>query len=350
MSSGARWWLLSDLHLGVSDDDPRSPGRMLAEFLRREVPASSGGQQHVAFVGDTFELAGLAEHESQSRLKSILARHPATFQALEACAARGVQLHFLCGNHDADLARPSVAACLSALLSPLEPTRVRVHPWILHVPHVLVAEHGHQHYALHRTPEVLRVAVSDTDELHLPPLAAWHAHPSRSRLRRAGAVARACVGSERAERRIRQPAYDELLQTESLRLALDGDTVRDLARLSRFRTVSAIPATAIRMVRRGTGRAVSGEEAPAAAGSITRTLAAHGFGVAWYVSGHTHRAIESTVTASTTRYVNTGTWSSDVRGPGPDQSDRRAFPHAVIDVDPDGATSGGLRYWRPDGG
>ncbi len=350
MSSGARWWLLSDLHLGVSDDDPRSPGRMLAEFLRREVLAASDRQQHVAFVGDTFELAGLTEDESQSRLKSILACHPATFQELEACAARGVQLHFLCGNHDADLARPSVAARLAALLSPLEPTRVRVHPWILHVPHVLVAEHGHQHHALHRIPEVLRAAVSDTDELHLPPLAAWHAHPSRSRLQRAGAVARACLGSERAERRVRQHAYDELLQTESLRLALDGDTVRDLARLSRFRTVSALPATAIRMVRRGIGRAVPGEEAPAAAGSITRTLEAHGFGVAWYISGHTHRALESPVTASTTRYVNTGTWCSDVRGHGPDQSDRRAFPYAVITVDPDGGTSGGLRYWRPDGG
>jgi hypothetical protein len=140
------------------------------------------------------------------------------------------------------------------------------------------------------------------------------------------------------------------LQTESLRLALDADTVRDLARLSRFRTVSALPATAVRMVRRSTGRAVSGEEAPVAAGSITRTLEAHGFGVAWYVSGHTHRALEATVTASATRYVNTGTWCSDVRGHGPDQSDRRAFPYAVIDVDPDGATSGGLRYWRPEGG
>jgi UDP-2,3-diacylglucosamine pyrophosphatase LpxH len=322
---------------------------MLAEFLRREVLATAGPQQHVAFVGDTFELAGLAGDGSQFRLRSILARHPAVFHALEACAARGVELHFLCGNHDVDLARPSVAARLSALLSPVEPARVRVYPWILHVPHVLMAEHGHQHHALHRIPEVLRAAVSDTDQLHLPPLAAWHAHPSRSRLSRAGAVARACLGSERAERRIRQPPYEALLQNESQRLALDGDTVRDLARLSRFRTVTALPATALRMVRRSTGRTLRREEAPAAAGSITRTLEAHGFGVAWYISGHTHRALESELEASTTRYVNTGTWSSDVRGPGPDQSDRRAFPYAVVDVGPDGATSGGLRYWRPDG-
>ncbi len=323
---------------------------MLAEFLRREVISASGPQQHVAFVGDTFELGGLTEDESLARLKSILARHPGTFRALEACVEHAVQLHFVCGNHDADLARPAVAARLSALLSPRDPARVRVHPWILHVPHVLLAEHGHQHHALHRVPEVLRVAGNDTDEMHLPPLAAWTADPSRTRLSRAGAVARACLASERAERRVREPAYDALLQAQAPQLALDGDTVRDLARLSRFRTVSALPATAIRMVRRATGSAGTGEKAPAAAGSTTRTLEAHGFRVAWYISGHTHRALESTVTASTTRYINTGTWCSDVRGPGPDQSDRQAFPYAVVDVGPDGASSGGLRYWRPGGG
>ena len=350
VSRAARWWLLSDLHLGVSDDDPRRPGRVLPEFLRREVLAASGPQQHVAFVGDTFELVGFAEDESLARLESILARHPDTFWALEACAARGVQLHFVCGNHDVELARPSVAARLSALLSPAEPTRVRVYPWFLHVPHVLVAEHGHQHHALHRMPEVLRSAVNGTDELDLPPLAAWNAHPSRSRLSRAGAVARACLASERAERRVRELAYDELLQAESLRLALDGVAVRDLARLSRFRTVSALPVAATRMVLAAAGRSIASEEAPAAAGRFARTLEAHGSGVAWYVSGHTHRALESALEACPTRYVNTGTWCSDVRGSGPDQSDRRAFPYAVVDVARDGASSGGLRYWRPDGG
>ncbi|MDI3211880.1 hypothetical protein [Arthrobacter sp. AL12] len=347
MSRPARWWLLSDLHLGMTDQDPRCPGEVLPEFLRREVLAASGPQQHVVFVGDTFELVGFAEDESLARLESILARHVDTFRALKECAERGVQLHFVCGNHDVELARPSVAARLSALLSPADPTRVRVHPWFLHVPHVLVAEHGHQHHALHRTPEVLRSAVNGTDDLDLPPLAAWNAHPSRSRLSRAGAVARACLASERAERRVRELEYDELLQNESLRLALNGVAVRDLARLSRFRTVSAVPVAATRMVLAAAGRRVSGEAAPAAAGRFARTLEMHGSGVAWYVSGHTHRALESALEASPTRYVNTGTWCSDVRGRGPDQSDRRAFPYAMVDVARDGTTSGGLRYWRP---
>lgn len=36
MNRAARWWLLSDLHLGISDEDPRRQGSMLPEFLRRE--------------------------------------------------------------------------------------------------------------------------------------------------------------------------------------------------------------------------------------------------------------------------------------------------------------------------
>lgn len=350
MSGTARWWLVSDLHLGLSDNDPRCPAKMLSEFLNRQVLAASGPQQHVVFVGDTFELLGLNEGDSLARLQSILARHQDTFRVLENCAERGVELHFVCGNHDMELARPSVAAHLSELLSPVEPTRVRVYPWFLHVPRVLVAEHGHQHHALHRVPEVLRAAVNGTDELNLPPLAAWNSYPSASRLSRAGAVARACLASERAERRVRETTYDELLQNESLRLGLDGVAVRDLARLSRFRTVSALPVAATRMVLAAAGRRTAREEAPAAASRVARTLEAHGSGVAWYVSGHTHRALESALEACPTRYVNTGTWCSDVRGRGPDQSDRRAFPYAVVDVTHDGATSGGLRYWRPDGG
>lgn len=349
MSSAARWWLLSDLHLGMSDDDPRNPGKVLPEFLRRKVLPASGRRKHVVFVGDTFELVRYGEDESLGRLESILARHLDTLWALEECAARGVELHFVCGNHDVELARPAVASRLSTLLSPRDPARVRVHPWLLHVPHVLVAEHGHQHHSLHRLPEVLRTAVNGTDELELPPLAAWHAHPSKSPLARAGDVARACVASELGELRIRGSAYGELLQTESRRLALDGMAVRELARLSRFRTVSALPVAATRMMLAATGRSIASEEAPAAAGRVARTLKAHGSGVAWYVSAHTHRALESELDGCRTRYINTGTWCSDVRGRGPDQADRGVFPYAVIKVARDGKTSGGLRYWRPDG-
>lgn len=348
MNCADRWWLLSDLHLDVSDDDPRHPGRVLTGFLRSEVLGASGPQKHLVFLGDTFELVGLPEDASLAQLDAILARHRTAFAALESCAAQGVKLHFVCGNHDVELARPSVAARLASVLSPADPSRVNVHPWLLHVPGVFVAEHGHLHHPLHRIPEVLRTAINGTDDLHLPPLAAWHARPSSSRLSRARDVARACLASELAERRVREPAYGRLLQTESSRLTLDGATVRELSRLSRFRTVTALPVAATRMVLAATGRRVTGGQPPAAAARSARTLESHASKVAWYVSAHTHRALESELDASTTRYINTGTWSSDIRGQGPDTSDGRAFPYALIEVDGDGATTGGLRYWRAD--
>ena len=346
MSGAVRWYLLSDLHLDVSDDDPRHPGRVLHDFLHREVLRAADHQQHIAFVGDTFELVGLTEEESLKRLDSILACHRDAFLALRACVEQGVQLHFVCGNHDVELARPSVAQRLSDLLSPQVPERVQVHPWLLHVPQVFMAEHGHLHHPLHRIPEVLRTSVNGTDGLHLPPLAAWHAETSKSRLSRAGAVMRACLASERAERRIREAAYDELLQAESLRLTLEGSTVRELARLSRFRTVSALPVAATRMVLAAAGLKVTGSAAPPAAVRTALTLDTHGSEVAWYVSGHTHRALESALEGSRTKYINTGTWSSDVRGQGPDRADPSVFPYVLISIAADGVASGGLRYWR----
>lgn len=346
MNRSAQWRLLSDVHLGLTDDDPRHPGKVLPEFLDGEVATGTGTEQHVIFVGDTFELVNLPERESLARLEDLLDLHSDVFNALRTSVRRGVRLHFLCGNHDVELARPAVAARLSALLSPADPTRVTVHPWLLHVPHVLLAEHGHLHHPLHRIPEVLRTAVSGTDGLNLPPLAAFHADPSRSRLGHAAVVARACLASEQAERRIRSHAYDQLLQAESRQLGLDSAIVRELARLSRFRTVSALPVAAARMVRAAAGQSIAIQKAPAAASRTARILAAGGSKVAWYVSAHTHRALESALEDSSTRYINTGTWSSDIRGQGPDQSDREAFPYALIAVDDDGATGGGLRYWR----
>ena len=42
MNHPARWRLPSDLHLGVSDDDPRRPSIVLPEFLHHEVLEASG--------------------------------------------------------------------------------------------------------------------------------------------------------------------------------------------------------------------------------------------------------------------------------------------------------------------
>ncbi|MFP5311241.1 MAG: hypothetical protein ACLGH7_02325, partial [Actinomycetes bacterium] len=58
--------------------------------------------------------------------------------------------------------------------------------------------------------------------------------------------------------------------------------------------------------------------------------------------------LETSVEASGTTYINTGTWSSDIRGEGREQTDREAFPYALVSVASNGTTSGGLRHWKPD--
>ncbi len=49
MSRAARWRLLSDLHLGVSDEDPRRPGRVLPEFLHHDV-LTAPGRGHIGIL------------------------------------------------------------------------------------------------------------------------------------------------------------------------------------------------------------------------------------------------------------------------------------------------------------
>ena len=42
MNHPARWWLLSDLHLGMSDDDPRHPGSTLPEYVNGRLGGPAG--------------------------------------------------------------------------------------------------------------------------------------------------------------------------------------------------------------------------------------------------------------------------------------------------------------------
>ena len=71
------------------------------------------------------------------------------------------------------------------------------------------------------------------------------------------------------------------------------------------------------------------------------------------VFGHAHRADHHVIAGTSACYLNTGTWSDDVRGPGPDQSDDRLFPYVRVDATgEDGAvtTQAALHYWSSRGG
>jgi hypothetical protein len=79
----------------------------------------------------------------------------------------------------------------------------------------------------------------------------------------------------------------------------------------------------------------------------------HGAAVPSLVFGHAHRAGHDVIAGTSASYLNTGTWSDDVRGRGPDQSDDRLFPYVRIDAtggDAEVTTQAALRYWSSRSG
>lgn len=104
----------------------------------------------------------------------------------------------------------------------------------------------------------------------------------------------------------------------------------------------------MRVLSRRLGGDPHGSGPFSAAARVARILAAHGTPVRWYLSGHTHRAVEAPIPGTTTQYLNPGTWCSDVRGRGPDNDDPSLYPYVLIDVADDATATAGLRYWRDD--
>ena len=155
------------------------------------------------------------------------------------------------------------------------------------------------------------------------------------------------MAARAAERRARATAYRALVAAESSRLGLSSDAGWALWSISRLRLAPAVAGTLARMVRH---RVVPGHQRftgpPQAAADVAATLAAHGVPVRWYITGHTHRAAAAPLPGHDTRWLNTGTWCADIRGPGPDRDDPRYYPHVVVEAVDDGSTSARLEYWR----
>jgi hypothetical protein len=85
-----------------------------------------------------------------------------------------------------------------------------------------------------------------------------------------------------------------------------------------------------------------------AAARVHAVLDEHGTAVPSLVFGHAHRADHHVIAGTSAGYLNTGTWSDDVRGRGPDQSDDRLFPYVRIDAtggDGGVTTQAALHYW-----
>lgn len=338
MKTDSRWWFVSDLHLSPHEPSVRDTGEAFADFLDAVVLADDSPTRHLVLLGDTFDL-GEQEAAGTADIEAVAVRYRDLFTALRSCVTDGVTLDFVCGNHDSALSRPSVLSALGQLAGRgMGDDRVHVHPWLLYEPGVFYAEHGHQHHAVHRQPAILLPDPVRT------PLAAWTEH-ELGPLARSAAVLGAVRDVRRAERIVPTAQYAGLLDDEAVRVGLPADALHALARTSRFRPVPATAAVAGRVLSRAVGRDRWGDYLESAVADVHYTLTAHGCAVPWYLFGHTHRAMTTFVDGSGSRYINTGTWSADVRGSGPDGWDPMLFPVATIGMS-GSRLRGWLRYWR----
>ena len=347
--------MVSDLHLRTGGDR-RGTGEALVELLDAIADTAPEADRHLVLLGDTFDLPG--DDGAGARLEALAERHPWVFAALRRTLATGTHLEVVCGNHDAALARPAVQAALRRLLTPPprswpapHPGAVRVHPWMLHVRGVFHAEHGHQHHDLHRVPTLLSQP-SSPGPIESP-LSAWTRAAGAGRLDRLDGVRRAVRDVRRAERTARGPAYLALVDAEAARTGLPADAGRALARTSRFRTLPVALDAGRRVAARRLGIYRPGARLRRAAVRVDTVLDEHGAAVPSLVFGHAHRADHHVIAGTSACYLNTGTWSDDVRGPGPDQSDDRLFPYVRVDATgEDGAvtTQAALHYWSSRSG
>jgi UDP-2,3-diacylglucosamine pyrophosphatase LpxH len=167
--------IVSDLHLSAGYD-PRTGtyhrnedffyDAAFARFLTdlRARAEKEGRTWRLVILGDLFDflqvpvreplLAGggpdAANGATVAKLERIAAGHPEFFEGLGGFVAAGHGLDIVPGNHDIELVRPAVQERFRALVAESggggdAAGRIRFHPWILYVPGVLYAEHGHQY-------------------------------------------------------------------------------------------------------------------------------------------------------------------------------------------------------------
>jgi UDP-2,3-diacylglucosamine pyrophosphatase LpxH len=329
------WWMVSDLHLDADRPDVRGVGTAFPAFLDEVVRGSGRAGRHLVLLGDTFEVSGgtdADDREAQALrcLQRLGERFSAVFSSLDKLAANGVTVHVVCGNHDIGLARPAVRRELIRMLGATDGS-ARIHPWLLHVPGLLYAEHGSQHHDLNRMPTLLAATLPGSPgELDLPPLAVLTRGRDRGRgvVTRGFLMARAFVRTARAERRTTDAAYQALLARTAEAQHLPLATVRALADVSRVRPLLTVLSVGRRLAVRRFG---GGHDAylRRAVLRIDDVMRRDDLRTACYAFGHTHVAAREPLPSAGALYANCGTWSQWTREPNHDAAS--GFPYVVLE-------------------
>jgi hypothetical protein len=132
---------------------------------------SAYARTHLVFNGDTWDfdlvygrpagvaapIEGLPINRSGSLYKMgvLIADHPVFICAVARFCAQGGRVTFILGNHDRELAYPSVQSALRGAIARASPpgtgavvaSRVAFEPWFVYVPGVCYLEHGQQYDA-----------------------------------------------------------------------------------------------------------------------------------------------------------------------------------------------------------
>jgi UDP-2,3-diacylglucosamine pyrophosphatase LpxH len=337
----ARLVIVSDLHMstaGGSVPDPFAEDDAFAAMLNG---VGDGAPTRLLLLGDTFDfvLAGAVSRQPSRRdpvaatvrdLGAIAESHPRAFSALGAFTRAGHSVDVVPGNHDIELLHRPVQQRLRQLVARAAGdheagARLSFPPWIVHIPHVLYAEHGQQHHDVNHFRGVLnRTEVHGRDRVRRPMglcLDEARLELAALRDRRPGAAVLALRATALAGRVARggadlalggrmpaRPAYEQRLRDHAVALGLPRDLLVDVDRRA-----APTPARIARRLSRGA------DFMPAAARGVSSLLSGAGATTAFCVFGHTHLADDRPLWdhVGAPRYLNAGTWSTMVR-PGRD--------------------------------
>lgn len=336
-ATGDEFIILSDLHLSAGPDRARAgPGSItsaVAAFAGQVLGDPGADRRRLVLLGDTLDLpthhSGPRRAGRSSALESwtsaaadaagrIADAHRAAFDALAAFVAAGGRIELLAGNHDVALQLPAVRSALIERLGGAT-GRVAWHPWTLHVPGMLWAEHGGQHHDLHAIPEWLSPP-PDRSSWGLPPGRALEALSVALHRRRSGrpvVAAGVAVAADLLAAAVARPALARRRIAHRSRelpsvAAASGIPERVLERVDRLSEADAW-SIAARLVRQ---RLAGADPGPAsflgpAARRIDAILRAGGLGVAVYAFGHTHAPaiLPLDGTDAGPWFANAGSWA-----------------------------------------
>jgi UDP-2,3-diacylglucosamine pyrophosphatase LpxH len=335
--------LVADLHMAAGDQDRFGEDDGLADTIGELVSSASHRLLRLVLLGDTFDFPAVAlpgrrratpatrPADAVEKLDRILAAHPGVVAALRGVVEAGHRIDVVAGNHDMELLFPAVQARLRRSLGN-GPGELVVHPWMLHVPGVLYAEHGEQHHDVNRF-WWLGAEWPDGDEPLRVPAGSYvdalaHLHPGDGRgvlataaqgIRMTAALVAALAALSNAERH-REEREHRL--TSSPPAGLSPAVVLGIDRTAAA-TPSSIARRAARMAVGRLRRSRDGAAVPymqSAAQAVHRVLDDAGLAVPFYVFGHTHVIADVPFPGGAARYLNPGTWSSTTRRvPGGDR-------------------------------